>query len=124
MFVRDYIIVYEKMRNLHKHRIGAFIYDKALSLAWYLKKANRYVYDDAMRVSYIEDYLDELDSVSNAIRLAHECRVIDTKTHARLSDVVVELGRQATAWKNKAKSPGCPQSTDSGRDAISTKGSR
>lgn len=103
MFVRDYILVFERMKNLHKHRIGAFIYDKALGLSWYLKKANRFVYDDASRVSYIEDYLDELDSVGNAIRLAYECRVIDTKTHARLSEHVVDLGRQATAWKNKKK---------------------
>lgn len=118
-FVRDYICVYEKMRNLHKHRLGAYIYDKALGLSWYLKKANRNVSDASVRNAYIEDFLDELDSVVNGVRLAYECRIIDVKAHARLSGYLVEIGKQATAWKNgrpKDNQLDCQQSKDVGRE--------
>lgn len=118
MFARDFIFAYEKMRNLHKHRLGAFVYDRTLRLAWYLKKANRHVNDDAARNGYIEDYLDELDTIANALRLAFDCRIIDVGTHSRFGDQIAEMGKQATAWKNKRTSnrPGCPPSTDAGSE--------
>ena len=113
-FIIAYIKVYENMRNLHKYRMGAYIYDNLVRLPWFVKKANRYV--DERRQTYIEDYLDELENIGNALRICHDTRMIDSRAHARLAEYVVELGKQANAWKRCRA--GLSVGTPSDRDAV------
>lgn len=102
-FIEEYIRVYERIKKLHKYHIGSYIYDKALLLPMLIKKADRAKEDAAVRISFLEDYLDELECVGNGIRIAMDVSVIDHKAHARLSEQLVGLTKEATAWKGKTE---------------------
>lgn len=115
-FIVDYAKVYERIKNLHKHRVGAFVYDKSLELVSCIVRANRYEAGSKERVSALQDYLDLLDEIVCGLRVAKDIQAIDEKASARLSEKIVQLTKQSKGWKNHTEAS-VSEFTDSGRDA-------
>lgn len=100
-FQKSVMIHFTQIKKLHKHMLGAYVYKASLSLALMIRKANRCVDNPHKKAAVLEEYIDTLEDIGNALRLAHDTGIIDDKAHAIMSDQIPSLCKQATSWRNK-----------------------
>ena len=81
------------------------LYDKILELAVTLleplEMANRSIGNPARRTEYIEIFLGKFNTIKTLIRLCNEKKLISLKMASRIALMADEIGKQATAWKNR-----------------------
>lgn len=100
-FQRSIMIHFTQIRNLHKHTLGTHVYDAALTLTLMIRRANRCVNEPMKKVAILEDYIDTVEDIGSALRLAHDTGIINDKAHALMSGKIPYLCKQATSWRNK-----------------------
>lgn len=106
LWVEDYIRAYSNIANMHKNLIGSFIYKEALSLPPTILRANASYGDKGRRVAFIDELLRSLLVIKTNLRICADLRIIDINTHARLSDGLLCLEKQAEGWKTHTSSSG------------------
>lgn len=95
--IADYV---EKFPKMYKYTLGEKMLNVSLELFEYLQLANRAIKAPDKRTAMLERFLLKFELLKVLIRLCSEKKILSTKQMAKLFELMNNIGKQATAWKN------------------------
>ena len=83
----------------YKYTLGQDIKRDAIRLVLSIYRANR----SMEKRFYLEEYLDNFELLKLELRLCSDLKLITIRKYVEISQLMDQVGRQATGWKNTYK---------------------
>lgn len=83
----------------YKYTLGQDIKRDAIQLVRSIYRANR----NREKRQYLEEYLDNFELLKLEIRLCKDLKLLSIRRYVTISQLMEQIGKQATGWKNKYK---------------------
>lgn len=93
--------------RLHRYDLGSRMVDYGLNMAELIREANT----TREKGPALERFLLCHGNLMMVLRACSDLRIIDSKKHAQLTLLLVRIGKQATAWKNRYSACGKTSTT-------------
>lgn len=87
----------QQLPRLHRYDLGSRMVDYGLNMAELIREANT----TREKGPALERFLLCHGNLTMVLRACSDLRIIDSKKHAQLTLLLVRIGKQATAWKNR-----------------------
>ncbi len=87
----------QQLPRLHRYDLGTKMVDYGLSMAELIREANA----TKEKGPVLERFLFCHGNLTMVLRACSDLRIIDSKKHEQLTLLLVKIGKQATAWKNR-----------------------
>ncbi len=94
--VKSIYIAVQHFPKQYKYSLGTDLQQETRRLVVLIFQANTHKED---RVRYLEEFESYMEMLKLNIRLSHELKCVNMKTHARLSMMLENIGKQITGWK-------------------------
>ena len=88
-----------KFSHEYKYSLGQDMKRDALSLFRNLYRANK----SQVKAEHLECFLNDFELLKLEMRLCVDLKLLPIKKMAQLSRIMDAIGRQVTAWRNKAE---------------------
>ena len=83
----------------YKYTLGQDIKRDGIGLVRSIYRANR----SQEKRQYLEEYLDNFEVLKLEVRLCSDLKLISIRRFVEISQLMEQIGKQATGWKNKYK---------------------
>ena len=82
----------------YKYSLGQEMKRDVMELVRSIYRANR---SEAKR-QFLEEYLEQFELLKLEIRIAHDLNILGLRQYAAVSELMNNIGKQVTGWKNHA----------------------
>ena len=93
------LLIYDVTKEFpreNKYSLGQDMKRDAMELVRSIYRANR---SDVKR-QYLEEYMEQFELLKLEIRIAHDMKIMGLKQYAAISELMNNIGKQVTGWKN------------------------
>lgn len=90
-----------KFPKAYKFTLGQKMTNTSLDLFEYIQLANMVAKEDAGRKKYLQGFQVKFELLKILVKLGVEKKIITLKQEASLTCMMVGIGKQISAWKNR-----------------------